>query len=88
MLSTSKNAYRKRWFVLHDYILSWYKSSNEVEAGFPPQGQVDLRSAYEVTIVISFIFPIMYFITFASILLNLTVRFPCVVALNYLTRIN
>ena len=30
MLSTTSNQYRKRWFVLHEYILSWYKSNSEV----------------------------------------------------------
>jgi hypothetical protein len=30
MLGTTSKQYRKRWFVLHEYILSWYKSNTEV----------------------------------------------------------
>ena len=29
MLSTTNNQYRKRHFILHEYILSWYKTSSE-----------------------------------------------------------
>ena len=66
MLSTH-SMFRRRWFVLHENTLFWYKSSIEVSAGLPPQGIILLSSAYEVRARNINVYTLMCFILFYSI---------------------
>ena len=77
MLSTH-SMFRRRWFVLHENTLFWYKSSIEVSAGLPPQGIILLSSAYEVRALHHFLL----FLVLYSVLFHFYYLFICL--LSYL----
>jgi hypothetical protein len=46
MLNTSSTMFRRRWFVLHDNMLYWYKSSLEVRTCVRQVYQYSCYSAF------------------------------------------